>query len=282
MRALVPLLALLLAAALTRSSPARADEAAAPEAATPEAPEAPAPAPDQDWQDEDDWLFSAGRDPAERDGIERSNRLFFRFNENFYEYVADPIAKGFAWLVPEPGRRALHRFFENLESPALLVNDVLQLAPLDAGKTTARFAINSTVGLAGLFDPADAMGIEIHHTDFGETLAVWGTPGGSYVVIPMLGPSTARDTFGQLVDSLLHPAFWFLSPVQQVVVRTTGGISEYDVERERLEALRATSVDFYAAIRSAYLMDRDAKVEARLAGRWWHHDPEDGPAEAAE
>jgi phospholipid-binding lipoprotein MlaA len=260
------LLALLLAAGV--------DAARADEAAPPEAPAAEPPAAADEWEDEDDWLFAAGPDPAERDAVESPNRLFFGFNEGFYEYLADPIARGFAWLVPEPGRRALHRFFENLESPALLISDTLQLAPLDATKTTARFAINTTVGLLGLFDPAAALGIENHHTDFGETLAVWGTPSGSYVVIPLLGPSTARDTFGQLVDAVLHPAVWFVSPVQQVVFRTTGGLSEYEVERERLEALRATSVDFYAAIRSAYLMDRDAKVEERRASRWWRDESE--------
>jgi phospholipid-binding lipoprotein MlaA len=103
-------------------------------------------------------------------------------------------------------------------------------------------------------------------------MAVYGTPAGSYVVIPILGPSTARDTFGELVDALLHPAVWFASPAQQVVIRTSGGISQYDVEKQRLDALRATSVDFYAAIRGAYLMDRDAKVDAREAGRWFRGD----------
>jgi phospholipid-binding lipoprotein MlaA len=227
-------------------------------------------------EDEDDWLFDAGPDPAERDATEGSNRAVFGFNEAFYRSVADPIAKGFEWLVPEPGRRALYRFFENLESPALLLSDVLQLAPLDATKTTSRFVINSTVGLLGFFDPASALGIETHHTDFGETLGVWNVPTGSYVVIPILGPSTARDTFGEIVDALLHPAVWFLSPAQHVLIRTGGGLSVYDVERERLEALRATSVDFYAAIRSAYLMDRDAHVAKRHASRWWR----DGDSEA--
>jgi phospholipid-binding lipoprotein MlaA len=257
------------------AQPARAADAVPPETS---APSTPTP---EEWEDEDDWLFAAGPDPAERDDIERVNRAFFGFNESFYEYLADPIARGFAWLVPEPGRRALYRFFENLESPALLISDVLQLAPLDATKTTARFVINTTAGLLGFFDPAEEFGIETHHTDFGETLAVWGTPSGSYLVIPILGPSTARDAFGQVVDAVLHPAWWFASPVQQVVIRTTGGLSEYDVERERLEALRSTSVDFYAAIRSAYLMDRDAMVEQRRATRWWRHS-EAAPVEVAE
>lgn len=257
---------------------ARAEDASLPSPAEPEAapPEAAAGA----YDDSDDWLFDTGPDPAERDAIEFSNRLSFGFNEGFYRYLADPIAKGFAWVVPAPGRRALYRFFENLESPALLLSDVLQLAPLDATKTTTRFVINTTVGVAGFFDPASAIGIETHHTDFGETLAVWGIPSGSYVVIPLLGPSTARDTFGEIVDAVLHPGMWFLSPVQQVLLRTSDGLSAYDVERERLDALRATSVDFYAAIRSAYLMDRDAHVAERVESRWWNAE-EAAPTQSA-
>jgi phospholipid-binding lipoprotein MlaA len=267
-------LALLL---LLSAGAARAEEAS-PE---PVQPEAEPPAAEA-WDEDDDWLFDAGPDPAERDDIEFSNRLSFGLNEGFYRFIADPVAKGFAWVVPAPGRRALYRFFENLETPALLLSDVLQLAPLDATRTTTRFVINTTVGVAGLFDPASAIGIETHHTDFGETLAVWGIPSGTYVVIPLLGPSTARDTFGEIIDAVLHPGMWFLSPVQQVLLRTSDGLSAYDVERERLDALRATSVDFYAAIRSAYLMDRDAHVAQRVAGRWWNEDDaEQGPAAAA-
>ncbi len=222
----------------------------------------------EEWS-ADDWMLDEGPDPAERDDIEGSNRAVFGFNEGFYSYVADPITRGFEWLVPAPGRRAVHRFFANLDHPVIFVNDVLQLAPLDATKTASRFVINTTVGIVGFFDPATPLGIPGHDTDFGETLAVYGTPGGSYVVIPFLGPSTARDTFGELVDALLHPAVWFASPAQQVVLRTSFGISYYDVEKQRLDALRSTSVDFYAAIRGAYLMDREAKVDKRVAGRWY-------------
>jgi phospholipid-binding lipoprotein MlaA len=238
----------------------------------------PAEDASEEWS-EDDWLFDEGPDPAERDDIEGSNRAVFGFNEGFYRYLANPIQRGFEWLVPDAGRRAIYRFFENLDHPVIFVNDVLQLAPLDATKTASRFVLNTTVGLLGLFDVAKPLGIPVHHTDFGETLAVFGTPAGSYVVIPILGPSTARDTFGELVDGLLHPTVWFASPAQQVVIRTSSGISFYDVERERLDALRSTSVDFYAAIRGAYLMDRDAKVEERVTERWWRRG---GEAESGE
>ncbi|MEN8161556.1 MAG: VacJ family lipoprotein [Myxococcota bacterium] len=263
----------LLAFALLVAGPAWGEAVEAPVDVQPEE------ATDEEWA-EDDWLFDEGPDPAERDDIEGSNRTVFGFNEGFYRYLANPIQRGFEWLVPDPGRRAIYRFFENLDHPVIFVNDVLQLAPLDAGKTASRFVLNTTVGLLGLFDVATPLGIPGHDTDFGETLAVYGTPAGSYVVIPILGPSTARDTFGELMDGLLHPTVWFASPAQQVVIRTSSGLSFYDVERARLDALRSTSVDFYAAIRGAYLMDRDAKVEQRVAGRWWR-DEESAPAVAA-
>jgi phospholipid-binding lipoprotein MlaA len=245
-------------------------------------PEESAPVAEEAWSDDDDWLFEEGSDPAERDDIEGSNRAVFGFNEAFYRYLADPVTRGFAWLVPEPGRRALHRFFDNLDQPAHFVNGMLQLAPLDSAKTLSRFTVNTTIGVLGFFDPATPLGLPLVQTDFGETLAVYGVPAGSYVVIPILGPSTARDTFGEIVDALLHPAVWFASPAQQVVLRTSGGISAYDVEKQRLDALRATSVDFYAAIRGAYLMDRDARVDARVAGRWWREgeEPEDATVAA--
>jgi phospholipid-binding lipoprotein MlaA len=249
----------------------------APGARAQDAGAEPSPAAEDAYDDDDDWLFDGAPDPAERDDLECTNRASFSFNEGFYEWIADPVARGFEWLVPDVGRRAIHRFFENLESPAILLSDVLQLAPLDASKTTARFVVNSTVGVAGFVDVAGWLGIEGHHTDFGETLGVWGTPSGSYVVIPVLGPSTARDTFGEIVDAVLHPTAWLLTPAQQVIIRSSDGLSTYDVERERLEALRATSVDFYAAIRGAYLMDRDAEVQQRYESRWWRR----GAAETA-
>ena len=269
LRAVVTL-AGLLAAAPAWSEPVSEEAPGAPAAET-------APAAEEDWSSDDDWLFEEAPDPAERDDIEGSNRMIFSLNEGFYHYLADPVTRGFEWLVPDAGRRALHRFFLNLDHPALFVNDVLQLAPLDAAKTASRFVLNTSVGIVGFFDVATPLGISGHDTDFGETLAVYGLPSGTYVVIPLLGPSTARDTLGELVDALLHPAVWFASPAQQVVFRTSGGLSHYDVEKERLDALRSTSVDFYAAIRGAFLLDRDARVNERIAGRWWR----DGEAAAA-
>ncbi len=159
----------------------------------------------------------------------------------------------------------MRRFFVNLGEPVTLVNDLLQLRPLHAGSTGARFVINSTAGVGGLFDPAAAWGIERHTSDFGGTLAVYRIGSGPYLVIPLMGPSTARDAVGQLVDGILRPDTWLLGTGPRLMVAASGGFTTYEIKRERLEALRDTSVDFYAALRSAYLLDRDARVQLLLA-----------------
>jgi len=203
-------------------------------------------------------------DPGERDPLEPVNRGVFGFNEAVYNWVVDPFASAYQWVMPAPGRRAVRRFFVNLGEPVTLVNDLLQLRPLRAGSTGARILINTTAGVGGLFDPAEAWGIERHTSDFGGTLAVYRIGSGPYLVIPLMGPSTARDAFGQLVDGMLRPDTWLLSAGPRLVVAASGGFTTYAIERERLEALRDTSVDFYAALRSAYLMDRDARVQVLL------------------
>ena len=208
-----------------------------------------------------DWLFEGDTpDPADRDPLEPLNRAFFGFNERFYGWIVDPFASAYQFVMPDPGRRAVRRFFLNLNEPVTIVNDLLQLRPVRATSSGARFVINTTAGVAGLFDPAAAWGIERHTSDFGETLAVYKIGSGPYLVIPVMGPSTVRDAIGGIVDGLIRPDTWLLTPGTRLVISASDGFTTYDIERERLDALRNTSVDFYAALRSAYLMDRDARV----------------------
>jgi phospholipid-binding lipoprotein MlaA len=212
-----------------------------------------------------DWLFEDDLpDPADRDPLEFFNRGVFGFNEVVYTWLVNPFASAYEFAMPGPGRRAVRRFFSNLSEPVTLVNDLLQLKPVRAGSTGARFLINTTAGVGGLFDPATAWGLEGHTSDFGETLAVYRVGSGPYIIIPMMGPSTVRDAFGELVDGVMRPDTWLLSPGARLVVAATDGFTSYEIERERLDALRRTSVDFYAALRSAYLMDRDARIQTVL------------------
>ena len=245
-----------------------------PEASEPPSAELPVieePASDDEIESIDDsWLDEEelGPDPAERDHTPRWNRRVFNFNEGFIRWVMQPITRGYQAITPKFVREMIHRGFENLDGPGVFVNDVLQLDPCRAGRTLGRFALNTTAGLAGMFDVAAEMGIERHDTDFGETLGRYGVRSGSFFMLPVLGPSTARDTFGEIVDTALSPEVWLLGGFPRLAVTGGNGLSTYDIQGERLDALRDTSVDFYAALRSAYIMDRDARIEdLRNAGR---------------
>ena len=162
-------------------------------------------------------------------------------------------------------RRSVLRFFENLGEPAVFLNEMLQLNPERAGLTGARFVVNTTVGVAGLFDPAKRVGLRRNETDFGETLGVYGIGQGWYLVIPLLGPSSVRDLVGDLVNGFMHPQNYFLAYAPQAILATSSGFSRYEASRRELDALRDSSVDFYTAMRSAYLMQREAEVRAARA-----------------
>ena len=205
------------------------------------------------------------------DPFEGANRKIFSFNRGVDRYFLDPLTRGYQWLVPEPGRRAVFRAFQNIESPAIVVNDLLQLRFVDAAETTGRFLLNSTLGMGGLFDAGRAAGWERHRSDFGQTLALAGVNRGPYIMIPVLGPSTVRDGFGRIVDSMLQPLTYILGPGQILVSATlTGGsgLAYREKYADQLEALEASSVDFYAALRSVYLQSRRAHI--------WGHAQLDG------
>lgn len=221
---------------------------------------------DEALLEEDDWL---GPDPGERDPLEPINRVTHGFNEGFLEWVVDPVHGVYRLVMPRTVRRRLASFFSNLNEPVILVNDLLQFSPRDAGETGTRFLINSTVGMAGLFDPAKLLGLAGHRNDFGETLATYGAPSGWYFVLPVLGPSSVRDAIGEAVDGVLRVDNWLLGVGGVALLTTGGGMTTYDIQQERLEALRETSVDFYAALRGAYLLDREAQVERRIGEVPW-------------
>ncbi|MCP5057080.1 MAG: VacJ family lipoprotein [bacterium] len=262
---------LLIAAFLVFAVPSFADE-----------PQASASAPDWDELDEllleDDWLQP---DPADRDPLEGMNRNTHDMNEGILVWVVDPLNRAYRFVMPSAARRSVVRFFSNLSEPAVLVNDLFQFAPLDASETGARFLINTTVGVAGLFDPATSIGLPGHKTDFGETLAAYRAPSGPYFVVPILGPSTIRDAIGQAVDLVMRPDIWLLGLGSVVLVSTGSGMATYDIQKGRLEALRETSVDYYAALRGAYLLDRDARVEKRVCGLAWRSCEAEDVVEAA-
>ena len=276
LRALLPVL-LPAAVSLSAPLPAAAEPPRAEEAAPVEAPAdgaAPVgaqpeelphissePPLEDDLLLEEEWLYEEESDP-----LEVPNRAIFTFNEGVYKWLLDPVADAYGFVVPTPVRTSIRQFFSNLREPANFVNEVIQLSPQRAGATGARFLVNTTVGIGGLFDPAARIGLERKRTDFGQTLALYGVPDGPYLVVPLMGPANLRDAVGNVVDALLRPDVWFLATGPQLVFVTSDGITGYESNRLHLEELRASSLDFYAALRNAYRMDRAAQIEALRDG----------------
>lgn len=208
----------------------------------------------------DDAGFDAELETGVRDPIEPVNRRIFAGNRALDRVLLDPLARFYGWILPDPAKRAVRRVFDNLNLPVVIVNDLLQLEGRRAAEATGRFLLNSTFGLAGVFDPAHEAGLEAHHADFGQTLAKAGVGPGVYLVLPLFGPSTARDAVGDLFDVALRPDTWLLPLGPRLLLGGTWGITEREEHRESLEALESSSVDFYAAVRSAYWMNREAMI----------------------
>jgi len=190
------------------------------------------------------------------DPLEGLNRAIFTVNDGLDIFVLRPVAALYGFVMPAMVKRGVSNFFDNLNAPVVLANDVLQLEFADAATTTGRFAVNSTVGVLGLFDVAENFGLPDHPADFGQTLYAYGVGPGPYLVLPLLGPSTTRHGVGKAVDTFLHPLTYVLEPGPSFA----RGAAETVAGRERLlaplEDLRATSIDYYAALRSAYYQDR--------------------------
>jgi len=201
------------------------------------------------------------------DPLEAVNRRLLRLHEAIDRWAIDPLARGYDAVVPAPARRAIRRALLNLDAPAVAVNDLLQGSPIEAMITITRFGVNSTLGLAGLFDPAAALLLEPHHTTFADTLALARIPHGPYLILPLLGPTTARNACGYVVDFLFRPTTYLLTPFAQVVwIGLTEGSSGFTVRAAHgpgLAALRASALDYYAALRSAWWQEVESRARLR-------------------
>ena len=194
------------------------------------------------------------RNPA--DPWETTNRQAFAFNEAADRGVLRPTAKAYKAATPEWFRTGVGNFFENLSSPATIVNSLLQGKPAEAGEQTLRFFLNTTLGIGGVLDPATAAELPSHDEDLGQTLGSWGVPSGPFLMIPLLGPSTVRDFPSDFVDRFLRPLFWF-----NIGSEARWGALVLDIvdTRARLLPLDATldrAYDRYGFIRDAFLQRR--------------------------
>lgn len=198
------------------------------------------------------------------DPIEPVNRAVFAFN-NFLDIILiEPAAKIYNVVFPDFVKDSIQSFMRNLRSPLIVANNLLQGDLGDAGVATARFIINSTAGIAGLVDVAAGQGLAYEEEDFGQTLAVWGLGDGFYIVLPILGPSSLRDTTGRVVDALADPVRIVSHNTDNDWIYYTRNAVEGLDTRARLvksiQDLRKNSLDYYAAIRSAYTQKRASLV----------------------
>jgi phospholipid-binding lipoprotein MlaA len=204
------------------------------------------------------------------DPIEPLNRRFFSFNDAIDQYLLVPVTTAYQFVVPSPVRVCFRHFFRNLKAPVYVVNDLLQLRFRDAAETAAGFALNSTAGFIGLFDPGENVGWSQHPADFGQTLGVFGVPSGPYLVIPLLGPSTVRDASGDLADRAFDPLTYIFGMGDLIFIGGSSGFVMREENSKAIEALRSSSVDYYSAMRSAYTQNRESRIaelRARLGFR---------------
>ena len=205
-----------------------------------------------------------------KDCFESINRGIFAFNQGLDKAVFKPLAKGYRKL-PQPVRSGTSNVISNLGNVVTIPNNILQGQMKDASMNSLRLIINSTLGIAGIFDVASYYGIEKRDKeDYGQTLGTWGVGEGCYFVLPVLGPTTVRDSIGSLVNVMGGDAWYnvtvandtqYFNEADYYLSRVTSGVDFRAKNLESFDSLEKTSIDLYASIRSLYLQDRQRKIQ---------------------
>ncbi len=212
----------------------------------------------EDFGDFEDDPFSDEKANVQiADPIEPFNRASFWFNDKLYFYLLKPVARVYR-VVPEQGRTSVSNFFSNLATPIRFANCLLQFKLKDAGKELGRLALNTTVGMAGLLDPAKSLGLKKKKEDFGQTLGHYGAGQGFYLVIPFLGPSSLRDGAGLVVDSFLEPMRYYLEFPERIGAKAYETVNTISLDKDTYESIKKDSLDPYLFIRNAYSQRREA------------------------
>lgn len=206
---------------------------------------------------------AASTETAEADRWEGTNRRIYQFNKNLDRAVLKPLANGYRTVVPTAARHGITNVYSNYGEPANLMNSVLQGKISQAFRTLDRFLINSTLGVGGLADNATDLGRPQEKEDFGQTFAAWGIDSGPYVVLPVFGPSTLRDSFGLAADIVIDPAdfarnaafspsiYWRIGQLATRIINFRARLTD-----QGGDSLLADSLDEYALVRSVYLQSR--------------------------
>lgn len=190
------------------------------------------------------------------DPLEPTNRAVYSFNAGVDKYGLRPVSQAYGAITPDPVENMIENAGDNLGAPADAINHLLQANFTESASMAGRFVINSTIGILGLFDPATSMGLDETQTDFGNTLAKWGVGEGPYVVLPLLGPSTARDTTGKIVEFFTDPVNVFIESPESDYVTGAKVLDIVDGRHrytEVVDQVLYNSADSYAAARAGYL-----------------------------
>lgn len=197
----------------------------------------------------------------EYDPWEPFNEAMFSFNRQFDRFVLKPLATVWDKIVPDPVQTSLRNALDNVAMPRRLVNNLLQRKVEGAGREVGRFLVNSTIGVAGFFDVAKAVGLEKSEADTGQTLGVYGSGPGPYLVLPFLPPLTVRDGIGAVADAALDP-LWYVAPIAAPSGMKGGKIvNDRSLNLEFYENVEESVVDLYSAVRNAYLQRRQQAIQ---------------------
>ena len=227
---------------------------------------------DDAWEnieDADDYLDETQVKEEEAvtiaDPLEPFNRAMYHFNDKLYFWVLKPVAQGYNKVVPEAARVSVSNFFSNITFPIRFVNCLLQVNVDGAARELGRFMVNTVFGIGGLLDPASRKdaNLEKQDNDFGQTLGFYGVGQGFYIMLPILGPSSPRDTVGLFGDSFLQPVN-YINPWEAVAgIRVYDKLNDTSLKIGDYESLKEAAIDPYVAIRDVYAQYRHKKIQKK-------------------
>ena len=196
------------------------------------------------------------------DPLKPWNKLMYHVNDKLYFWVLKPVSKAWRAVIPEPARVSVSNFFTNIAAPVRVTSAFLQGKPDVAGNEMARFLVNSTVGVLGLFDPASKYeNLALAEEDLGQTLGVWGMGEGIYIVWPLLGPSTLRDSIGAVGEFFMNP-FFYVDPSEiSYATRAVDTVNSTSFKIGDYESFKKMALDPYAAMKNAYIQMRNAAIK---------------------
>lgn len=208
-------------------------------------------------------IACAGPNPNPVDPWQGTNRPIFGFNDSIDRHALGPVARGWKKITPDGLRDSVAKFFYNASYPSRFVSNVGQAEGQQAIIETARFVVNTTVGIGGFFDPATRWGLPRRDEDAGQMFGRWGIPPGPYLMLPLMGPSNPRDAAGMLVDNALSPFTWASILLNVPTFGVPGMLNLVNSRAradERIESARRSALDYYVFVRDAYMQYRESAI----------------------